>query len=104
MPSVLTAVAKRREGDCVADKVSQGMWMFWFASGLVPFSLIPLAYGSRMALSQPELTPAQVAVLDALGSTPSGRPTFADDLGPRLRAELEASLAPAVPAMDAIGL
>jgi hypothetical protein len=57
-----------------------------------------------MALSQPELTPAQVAVLDALGSTASGRPTFADDLGPRLRAELESSLAQAVPAMDAIGL
>src|SRR5262249_16473958 len=51
-----------------------------------------------------DLTPAQAAVLDALRVGSEGRPTFAPQLGGELRSELEARLAPAIPAMDAIGV
>jgi hypothetical protein len=57
-----------------------------------------------MALSQAELTPAQLAVLDALRASPDERPSFDVDLGPQLRAALEDGLTSAVPAMDALGL
>jgi RecB family exonuclease len=43
-----------------------------------------------------ELNPAQRRTLAALGATTAERPTFADDVGPRLRAELESGLADAL--------
>lgn len=44
----------------------------------------------------PEYTPVQRRTLDDLGATGGERPTFDPGLAPRLRAELEAALAPVV--------
>lgn len=41
----------------------------------------------------PELTPVQRRTIDELGALGAEKPTFPDDIGPRLRADLEAGLA-----------
>src|SRR6478735_4874180 len=51
-----------------------------------------------------ELNPAQQAIFDALKASPSDRPVFADDLGPRLRAQLEEGLEPLIPVLDTLGI
>ena len=46
------------------------------------------------SVDAPERNPAQQHVLDRLGSRPDDRPCFPEDLGPRLRADLEDQLHP----------
>lgn len=50
------------------------------------------------------LNPAQQALLDALRSDPNERPTFAPDLGLRLRDQLEDGLRPLIVVMDTVGI
>ena len=49
----------------------------------------------------PELNPAQRQILDLFGATGADRPTFDDDLAPRLRRSLESGLAGVAAALDA---
>ena len=57
-----------------------------------------------MALAVEDLNPAQQALREALGAARNDRPTFAADLGPRLRAQLEDGLRPLVVVLDTLGL
>jgi hypothetical protein len=50
------------------------------------------------------LNPAQQAMLDALGAGRHDRPTFAPDLGLRLRAQLEEGLRPLILVLDTLGI
>src|SRR5205823_8300630 len=72
--------------------------------GWVRGRVVPPAYRGAMALAAPILNPAQQAIQDALGAARHDRPVFDAGLGPQLRADLEAGLAPLVVVLDTIGI
>jgi len=73
-------------------------------NGRVHFTVTPPAYRSGVTLAAPLLNPSQQALLDALGAGRNDRPTFAAELGPQLRAQLEDGLRPLLVVLDTLGV